>query len=96
MLTLQLEAVDARLRGLLDLTASIVFEFDVDGRYLEVLPQSESLLAAPREALLGRTLSEVPGPEGAAPFIVKSTVGKGTCFRVLLPAAPPDTVPAPD
>lgn len=68
-LTLQLEAAEERLRVVLGLTDSIVFEFDADGRYLAVLTRSDALLAAPREEMLGRTIAEVLGPQAAAPFM---------------------------
>ncbi|QRN93751.1 PAS domain-containing protein [Archangium violaceum] len=68
-LTLQLEAAEERLRVVLGLTDSLVFEIDADGRYLSVLTQSDELLAVPREEMMGRTLVEVLGPEIAAPFM---------------------------
>jgi two-component system NtrC family sensor kinase len=68
-LILQLEAAEERLRVVLGLTDSIVFEFDADGRYLAVLTRSDALLAAPPGELLGRTISEVLGPQAAAPFM---------------------------
>ncbi|PTL75934.1 sensor histidine kinase [Vitiosangium sp. GDMCC 1.1324] len=68
-LTLQLEAAEERLRVVLGLTDSIVFEFDAEGRYLAVLTRTEGLLAMPREQMLGRTLTEVLGPQVAAPFM---------------------------
>ncbi|WP_257459081.1 sensor histidine kinase [Archangium lipolyticum] len=68
-LTLQLEAAEERLRVVLGLTDSIVFELDADGRYLSVLTRSDELLAVPRQEMLGRTLVEVLGPEVAAPFM---------------------------
>lgn len=68
-LPLQFEKAEERLRVVLGLTNSIVFEFDADGRYLSVLTQSDSLLAAPQQELLGRTISEVLSPDVAAPFM---------------------------
>src|SRR5689334_6780819 len=68
-LTLQLEAAEERLRVVLGLTDSIVFEFDAEGHYLAVLTRSDALLALPREQLVGRTLTEVMGPQGAIPFM---------------------------
>jgi PAS domain S-box-containing protein len=78
-LALQLEAAEERLRVVLGLTGGIVFEFDAEGRYLEVWTRSEGLLTAPREKLLGRTLSEELGPDVAAPFLdrIRSVLSTG-------------------
>src|SRR5690348_14990550 len=61
-------SVEDRLRLLESCVRGIVFEFDEHGRYLEVWTHDESLLAAPRSALLGKTIDEVLGPAAAAVF----------------------------
>jgi two-component system NtrC family sensor kinase len=68
-LVLQLETADERLQVALGLAEGIVFEFDPEGRYLEVWTRSEELLVAPREQMLGRTIPEVMGAQLAAPFL---------------------------
>jgi PAS domain S-box-containing protein len=68
-LGVQLEVAEERLRLVLGLTDSIVFEFDSEGRYVGIWTRSDELLAMPREQALGRTLVEVHGPEGGAYFM---------------------------
>jgi PAS domain S-box-containing protein len=50
----------------LGLTDSLVFEFDAEGRYLSAWTSTDSLLMLPREAFLGRHISEVMDPQTAA------------------------------
>jgi two-component system NtrC family sensor kinase len=70
-LAVQREATEELLQVVLGLTGSIILEFDAVGRYRAVWTRSEELLTAPREQLLGRTLTEVFGPEMAAPFLTR-------------------------
>lgn len=65
----ELEAAEARLRFVVGLTDSIIFEIDAEGRYVAIVARSDELLAVPREKALGRTLQEVLGPQAAAPFM---------------------------
>jgi signal transduction histidine kinase/ActR/RegA family two-component response regulator len=48
---------------LLGCTKGIVFEFDREGRYLNVWTHDDALLARPKPELLGRTINEILGPE---------------------------------
>ncbi|HEY4177255.1 MAG TPA: ATP-binding protein [Kofleriaceae bacterium] len=50
---------------LLGCTKGIVFEFDRDGRYLNIWTQDDSLLVRPREELRGKTIDEVLGKDAA-------------------------------
>lgn len=61
--------VEDRLRLLESSVRGIVMEFDADGRYLEIWTHDETLLTRPREELIGRTVFEVLGAEGAVPFM---------------------------
>jgi PAS domain S-box-containing protein len=54
------------LSATLQAIPDVMFEFDVEGRYLKVKSLNESLLAAPAEHLLGRRVSEVLPAEAAA------------------------------
>jgi two-component system NtrC family sensor kinase len=83
VLGVQLEVAEERLRIVLGLTDGIVFEFDVDGRYLGIWTQSEHLLSVPREQALGRTLAEVHGPQVGAHFLerVQRTLETGQPTR---------------
>ncbi|WP_239014523.1 sensor histidine kinase [Archangium violaceum] len=64
-----METAEERLRVVLHLTDSIIFEFDAEGRYLTAWTRSDELLAKPREELLGRPLSEVVDPHVSALFM---------------------------
>jgi two-component system NtrC family sensor kinase len=61
-----LEPAEELLQVVLGLTDSLVFEFDTEGRYLSAWAGSDALLAVPREAFLGRHISEVMDPATAA------------------------------
>ncbi len=60
------ESIEELLRVVLGLTDCLVFEFDAEGRYLAAWAGSDALLAAPREAFMGRHISEVLDPATAA------------------------------
>ncbi|CAN5821970.1 hypothetical protein BH11MYX2_BH11MYX2_39510 [soil metagenome] len=55
----ELRASEGRLLVLLGCTKGIVFEFDGNARYLNIWTQDDSLLARPREELIGKTIDEV-------------------------------------
>jgi PAS domain S-box-containing protein len=59
----------AHLQALVGSLDDIVFEFDGDGTYLDVWCRDESMLARPRNELLGCTVAEVIGEEAARPFV---------------------------
>jgi PAS domain S-box-containing protein len=52
--------------GVVNAIPDILFEVDREGRYLNVWTKYPELLAAPKEALLGRTVREILSPENAA------------------------------
>jgi PAS domain S-box-containing protein len=54
-------ASENRLRVILGCTKGIVFEFDRDSRYLAAWTHDVTLLARPREQMIGRTVNEVVG-----------------------------------
>ncbi|HZI11761.1 MAG TPA: ATP-binding protein [Myxococcus sp.] len=82
-LGVQLEVAEERLRLVLGLTDSIVFEFDSEGRYVGIWTRSDELLSMPREQALGRTIMEVHGPQGGAFFMerVRETLATGKPVR---------------
>ena len=49
---------EARLQALLSSLDDLVFELDEDGTYLGIWTTNDALLAAPRDELLGRTLTQ--------------------------------------
>jgi diguanylate cyclase (GGDEF)-like protein/PAS domain S-box-containing protein len=54
---------EARLNALLSSLDDLVFELDEDGTYLEIWTANDTLLAVPRDALLGKTHREALGDE---------------------------------
>ena len=54
-------ASENRLRVILGCTKGIVFEFDRDAHYLDAWTHDPTLLARPREELIGRTINETLG-----------------------------------
>ncbi len=52
-------------QGIINAIPDVLFEVDREGRYLNVWTKNFDLLAAPKEALLGRTIHEVLPPEQA-------------------------------
>ena len=55
----RLRVSEAELRALFEAMDDVVFEIDVQGRYLKVAPTNPSLLYRPPEDLVGKTLHEV-------------------------------------
>ena len=62
----ELQKALAFAQGVIDAFPDLLFETDRAGRYLNVWTRNPELLAASREALLGRTLQEVLSPESVA------------------------------
>ena len=50
---------EARLSALAGSTDEVVFEFDGNGKYLNIWTRNEAMLFRPRHELIGRTLAEV-------------------------------------
>jgi len=59
-------ASEAQLRVTLNAIPDLLFETDLEGRYLAVHAARDDLLVAPRSELLGRTITEVLPPEAAS------------------------------
>ena len=59
-------ASEAQLRVTLNAIPDLLFEIDLEGRYLAVHAARDDLLVAPRSELLGRTITEVLPPEAAS------------------------------
>lgn len=60
-----LHAANARNAALLRAIPDLLFEVDLDGRYLSCHSSREDLLVAPGEFLIGRTIDDVLPPEAA-------------------------------
>lgn len=60
---------EERLRALVESIDEIIFELDAEGTYINVWASEESLLALPKEQLLGRRVSDVLGAATADPLI---------------------------
>ncbi|WP_439816321.1 sensor domain-containing protein [Zavarzinia sp. CC-PAN008] len=68
-IALDITDMDRRRRALeatLDALPDLVFEFDLDGRYLECHSARDDLLIAPLDRMLGRTMAELMPPEPTA------------------------------
>jgi PAS domain S-box-containing protein len=59
---------EARLQALLSSLDDVVFELDKDGTYLGIWTTDDTLLAAPRDELLGATIGERIGEEAGLRF----------------------------
>ena len=60
---------DIQLQATIDAIPDLMFEIDIDGRYYTAYTPSNSLLALPRERLIGHTVNEVL-PEPAAKAVM--------------------------
>ncbi len=56
---LDLRAAEARTAAILSAVPDLLFELDLDGRYIEYRAPDTDLLAAPAEVFLGKTVTEV-------------------------------------
>ncbi|HYO71542.1 MAG TPA: hypothetical protein VEU33_36225 [Archangium sp.] len=56
------ESIEQLLQVVLGLTDSLVFEFDAGGHFLSAWTLNDSLLVLPRDAFLGRHISEAMTP----------------------------------
>ncbi len=63
---LDLKTADARNAAILNAIPDLLFEIDIDGRYLDYHSPNADLLAAPADSLIGRTLAEVLPPAASA------------------------------
>ncbi len=63
---LDILAARNKLRATLDAIPDLMFELDMEGRYLDYHSPRQELLVAPPEQLLGRTVAEVLPAEAAA------------------------------
>jgi PAS domain S-box-containing protein len=60
---------EARMKAIIDAIDEVIFEFDRQGTYCNVWTTDESLLALPRERLIGHRISELLGEEAASQFL---------------------------
>lgn len=93
------KASEQRLRQALELADSVIhaipdllFEVDERGTYLNIWAQTPELLAAPKTALLGRTLDEVLPPDSAAVAAasLREADEKGRSFGMVMPLPLPE------
>ncbi|WP_171016168.1 EAL domain-containing protein [Ramlibacter sp. 2FC] len=90
--TRELQAVNRQLEATLNAVPDLLFEVDLEGRYLDVRATRPEHLAAPAETLLGRTMREVL-PEEAANTCLEALreaneTGHSAGRQVELPLAP--------
>ncbi len=60
---------EARLRSFLDALDDLAFEFDQEGRFLNVWTRSEDKLLLPKTELMRKRISDVLGPETSAYYL---------------------------
>ncbi|MDE2402012.1 MAG: PAS domain-containing protein [Burkholderiales bacterium] len=74
------EQTIAQLNATLQAVPDLLFELDIDGRYLDYRAARTDLLVLPPDQLLGRTVSEVMPPESANTVLaaLKEAAHKGT------------------
>jgi two-component system, NtrC family, sensor kinase len=63
------QASERSLQALVGSLDDIVFEFDEDGTYVNIWTRDESLLALPRESLIGRRVTDILGEEVGGPYL---------------------------
>jgi PAS domain S-box-containing protein len=78
---LDLRAAEARNAAVLNAIPDLLFEVDIDGRYLDYRAPRADLLAAPAETLIGRTVAEVLPPAKAEVCMaaLRSALERGYC-----------------
>jgi diguanylate cyclase (GGDEF)-like protein/PAS domain S-box-containing protein len=62
---LDLRAAEARMTAVLTALPDLLFEIDIDGRYIQYHPPRSELLAPPSENYIGKTVEEVLPPQAA-------------------------------
>jgi len=60
---------ETRLRSFLDALDDLAFEFDGDGRYLNVWTRNEDKLVLPKQDLVGKRLTDIFGPETGSHYL---------------------------
>jgi diguanylate cyclase (GGDEF)-like protein/PAS domain S-box-containing protein len=61
-----LQAAEARHAAVLNAIPDLLFELDIDGRYIDYRAPRADLLAAPADVFLGKTVAEILPPAAAA------------------------------
>ncbi|OQX36720.1 MAG: hypothetical protein B0D96_03535 [Candidatus Sedimenticola endophacoides] len=69
LLQQQRATAEGRMRALVNALPDLVFMLDQEGRYVEVIAGDDAGLYLPADALKGRLLSEIVGPEQARFFL---------------------------
>jgi PAS domain S-box-containing protein len=81
---------ESKLRALVNSIDELVFEFDAEGRHLDLWSKNDELLIWPRDQILGRTISELMGEQFARPFlevfrrVLNTGKGENLEFSVLI------------
>ena len=78
---LDLRAAEARNAAVLNAIPDLLFELDIDGRYLDYRAPRADLLGAPAETLIGRTVAEMLPPAEAEVCMaaLRSALERGYC-----------------
>lgn len=75
---------EARLRSFLDALDDLAFEFDQDGRYLNVWTRSNDKLLMPKQELIGRRLTDLFGEEAGSQYVetIRQVFETGTAATI--------------
>ncbi len=75
---------EARLRSFLDTLDDLAFEFDEEGRYLNVWTRNEDKLLLPKQDLVGKRLTDIFGPETGAHYLetIRHVIATGEAATV--------------
>ncbi len=73
-----------RLRSFLDALDDLAFEFDHDGRYLNVWTRNEDKLLIPKSQIIGKPITDVFGPEAGARYLetIRHVIASGKTATV--------------
>ena len=82
-----LQESESRLRTLVESIDEVAFELDADGKYLDIWTRNEGLLARPKQALMGRRVTEELIEDIAGPFVA--------AFKRVLESGQPESVEYP-
>ena len=76
-----LRAAEARYSAILNAIPDLLFEIDIDGRYLDYRAPRPELLAAAPEAFLGKTIGDILPPAAAEVCMraLRTAFDKGSC-----------------
>jgi diguanylate cyclase (GGDEF)-like protein/PAS domain S-box-containing protein len=79
---LELQAANARTTAILKALPDLMFEVDIDGRYVDVNPNRPELLFAPADTILGKTVGDILPAAAAAVCMAALQEAGETCLSL--------------